>query len=65
MKLRAFAVGKVNTALLPCDGYGLVGSDEGRKKFCSWPGSSRESAVISLYYLSYCFKFLFLARILS
>ena len=30
MKLRAFAVGKVNTALLPCDGRGLTGSDEGR-----------------------------------
>ena len=36
MKLRAFAVGKVNTALLPCDGSGLVGSDEGRRS--SVPG---------------------------
>ena len=33
MKLRAFAVGKVNTALLPCDGRGLTGSDEGRRSF--------------------------------
>ena len=30
MKLRAFAAGKVNTALLPCDGRGLIGSDEGK-----------------------------------
>ena len=36
MKLRAFAVGKVNTALLPCDGRGLIGSDEGRRS--SVPG---------------------------
>ena len=36
MKLRAFAVRKVDTALLLCDGYGLVGLQEGRKS--SVPG---------------------------
>ena len=33
MKLRAFAVGKVNTALLPCEGRGLICSDLGRRSF--------------------------------
>ena len=33
MKLRLFTVGKVNTALLPCDGHGLIGSDERKRSF--------------------------------